>query len=112
MSREDLAGQLRIERDQPSRRRSRRGPGGGRWLAIAGAVLLVGLIGAGVVWFMVARPDLAAVETAAAKPAWSGAARGGALLDASGFVVARRQATVSAKVSGKVAEVLIEEGQH
>jgi RND family efflux transporter MFP subunit len=32
------------------------------------------------------------------------------LLDASGYVIARRQATVSAKVTGKVDEVLIEEG--
>jgi RND family efflux transporter MFP subunit len=33
------------------------------------------------------------------------------VLDASGYVTARRQATVSAKITGKVAEVLIEEGQ-
>ena len=33
------------------------------------------------------------------------------ILDASGYVVARRQATVSAKITGKVAAVLIEEGQ-
>jgi RND family efflux transporter MFP subunit len=52
------------------------------------------------------------VETAVAKSAWSGAAQGGALLDASGYVVARREATVSAKVTGKVERVLIEEGQH
>lgn len=32
------------------------------------------------------------------------------VLDASGYVIARRQATVSAKVTGKVVEVLIEEG--
>jgi RND family efflux transporter MFP subunit len=32
------------------------------------------------------------------------------VLDASGYVTARRQATVSAKMTGKVAEVLIEEG--
>ena len=32
------------------------------------------------------------------------------VLDATGYVVARRQATVSAKVTGKVQEVLIEEG--
>jgi RND family efflux transporter MFP subunit len=32
------------------------------------------------------------------------------VLDASGYVTARRQATVSAKITGKVAEVLIEEG--
>jgi multidrug efflux pump subunit AcrA (membrane-fusion protein) len=33
------------------------------------------------------------------------------VLDASGYVTARRQATVSSKVTGKVREVLIEEGQ-
>ena len=39
-------------------------------------------------------------------------ARGaGSVLDASGYVTARRQATVSAKITGKVTEVLIEEGQ-
>jgi RND family efflux transporter MFP subunit len=32
------------------------------------------------------------------------------VLDASGYVVARREATVSSKVTGKIAEVLIEEG--
>ena len=34
----------------------------------------------------------------------------GSVLDASGYVVARRQATVSSEISGKVLEVLIEEG--
>jgi multidrug efflux pump subunit AcrA (membrane-fusion protein) len=33
------------------------------------------------------------------------------ILDASGYVVARRQATVSAKITGKVVMVGIEEGQ-
>jgi RND family efflux transporter MFP subunit len=33
------------------------------------------------------------------------------MLDASGYVVARRQATVAAKTTGKVTEVLIDEGQ-
>jgi RND family efflux transporter MFP subunit len=35
----------------------------------------------------------------------------GSALDASGYVVARRQATVSAKTTGRVTELLIEEGQ-
>ena len=35
---------------------------------------------------------------------------GGTVLNASGYVTARRQATVSSKVTGKVTEVLIEEG--
>ncbi len=33
------------------------------------------------------------------------------VLDASGYVIARRQATVSAKITGKVVTILIEEGQ-
>jgi RND family efflux transporter MFP subunit len=36
----------------------------------------------------------------------------GAVLNASGYVTARRQATVSSKVTGKVAEIFIEEGLH
>jgi RND family efflux transporter MFP subunit len=35
---------------------------------------------------------------------------GGSVLDATGYIVARRQATVSSKTTGKVMEVLIEEG--
>ncbi len=35
----------------------------------------------------------------------------GSVLDASGYVVARRQATVSAKLTGKVSEINFEEGQ-
>ena len=38
------------------------------------------------------------------------AAGGGTVLNASGYVTARRQATVSAKFTGRVTEVLIEEG--
>ena len=114
MSQESLAGQLRIDRDEPPRRRRRRGGDGLPWLwIILGAVAVVAVI-AGVAWFAIVRPDLTRVETTAAKPAWStgAAAQGGTLLDASGYVVARREATVSAKVAGKVAEVLIQEGQH
>jgi RND family efflux transporter MFP subunit len=114
MSRESLADQLKIERDAPSPRRGRgRRGGGGPWLAVLGVGLVVALLVGALVWFLIARPDLIAVETAEAKPAWSGgAAGGGALLDASGFVVARREATISAKIAGKVSAVLIQEGQH
>jgi RND family efflux transporter MFP subunit len=40
-----------------------------------------------------------------------GAGGNASVLDATGYVVARRMATVSSKVTGKVQEVLIEEGQ-
>jgi RND family efflux transporter MFP subunit len=43
--------------------------------------------------------------------AGAAASRGASTLDASGYIVARRQATVSSKMTGKVMEVLIEEGQ-
>ena len=111
MSREGLTQQLKIERDQPTRRR-RRG-GDGRWGLILGLGALAVLVVGAAVWFLIARPDLAPVEVASAKPAWSGAAaQASTLLDASGYVVARREATVSAKVAGKVAQVMIQEGQH
>jgi len=40
-----------------------------------------------------------------------GSGGGGASLDASGYVVARRKATLSAKIMGKIAEVNFQEGQ-
>jgi len=40
----------------------------------------------------------------------SGSAATSSILDATGYVVARRQATVSSKVTGKVVEVFVEEG--
>jgi RND family efflux transporter MFP subunit len=53
----------------------------------------------------------AAVAQAAPPRAAAVAAPTSSILDASGYVVARRQATVSAKITGKVVAVLIEEGQ-
>jgi RND family efflux transporter MFP subunit len=50
------------------------------------------------------------VRTAVAMAPRTGGA-GVSELDASGYVVARRQATLSSKVTGRVAEVLIEEGE-
>ncbi len=49
------------------------------------------------------------VQTAVARAAADERA-GESVLDATGYVVARRQATVSSKTTGKVLEVLIEEG--
>jgi RND family efflux transporter MFP subunit len=53
----------------------------------------------------------AAEEIAPPASPSSAAAPVSSILDASGYVVARRQATVSAKITGKVVAVLIEEGQ-
>ncbi len=48
---------------------------------------------------------VAAVQEERAEPA------GGTVLNASGYVTARRRATVSSKVTGRVVEVLVEEGK-
>lgn len=87
---------------------ARRGGGG---LALAAiAILLVGLGAGGWWWYQTSQ--VALVETAPVEKA-SGAessAAAGTVLDASGYVTARRKATVSAKFTGKIVDVLIEEG--
>ena len=55
------------------------------------------------------RPSPVKVAPATAKA--GGPSAPGAVLNASGYVMARRRATVSSKVTGKVIDVLIEEGQ-
>ena len=94
---------LRIERSPEPARSSR--PGIYKWF-LAG-VLILAVIAAG---YALLRDNSIEVEMVTAQAASSGGSGGGAVLNASGYVVARRQATVSAKVTGKVAEVLIEEG--
>jgi HlyD family secretion protein len=77
-----------------------------KWLVI-GALVLAVAVGL----YALLRDKAIEVETATAvQSASSGGGGGAAVLNASGYVVARRQATVSSKVTGKVAEVLIEEG--
>ena len=78
-----------------------------RWFLM---VALLGGVGF-VAWFvdLPGEDALLPVKTAVARVA-GGAPAGSSVLDATGYVVARRQATVSAKVTGKVIEVYIEEG--
>jgi RND family efflux transporter MFP subunit len=94
---------LRLERasdpqryqDSPARRY--------RWWIAAGVLALVMLVMA---WRMM--NSAVPVQTALVE-APAGAADG-AVLNASGYVVARRLATVSSKVTGRIADVLFEEG--
>ncbi len=100
-----LLNQLRIDRGSvpaPSGR-------GRLWLAIA--ALAVAAAGIAVWWWT--RPGAIPVHVvAAAAIAGEGAAAAGSILDASGYVVARRQATVASKITAKMVELDIEEGDH
>jgi RND family efflux transporter MFP subunit len=75
-----------------------------KWLIIA-VLILAAIAGA----YALLHDSAIEVETTSAV-ATAGGSMSAAVLNASGYVVARRQATVSSKVTGKVAEVLIEEG--
>jgi len=78
-----------------------------KWFLI---VVLLLAIGAAAWVFL--RQGAIEVETTTAVGTSGGSGTGAAVLNASGYVVARRQATVAAKITGKVDEVLIEEGMH
>jgi hypothetical protein len=101
--REKLLGQLRIDRSEDS------GPAGARW-AVAGAAALA-ILGAGAWWWNRANAAVDVQVATAVAPAAQGSAAA-TILQATGYVTARRQATVSAQITGKLTEVLIEEGEH
>jgi RND family efflux transporter MFP subunit len=95
-----LLDDLRIER-RPER------VGRAKPALVTAATLLVLLVAGTVWWFLRSSPI--EVNTAVAREI-STASGERTILNASGYVTARRQATASSKVTGKVIEVLIEEG--
>lgn len=99
----ELLNELRIDRSAPPPApRS-------RWPLIA-ALMVVAIVGAAA--FALLRSEPVPVRTALAEAVDAGdAPTAASVLDASGYVTARRMATVSSKITGKVLEVLIEEGQ-
>jgi RND family efflux transporter MFP subunit len=97
----DLAA-LRIERE-PER------TGVARWIVWTGLLVLVAALGlAGWRWATRERPLEVQVATVSVRAAGTQAA----VLNASGYVTARRRATVSSKITGKVVEVDVEEGKN
>lgn len=100
-NKDELLSQLRINRDQqPEGSNNTR-------LWIGAAVVVVAVI-VGIALFKDSAPVKVQVEMARMAVPDSSSAT---VLDATGYVVARRTATVSSKVTGKVAEIYIEEGQ-
>ena len=74
-----------------------------------GLLLLAILIAAG--WAWSTRVSPIPVKAAAVVAQTGAGAAPGAILNASGYVTARRRATVSSKVTGKILEVFVEEGK-
>ena len=99
----DLAA-LRIQQED-------RGGGRGRGVVVGLVVLVVlAAVGAGA-WYWATALQAVSVKVAPVTARGGNASAPGAVLNASGYVVARRRATVSSKVTGKVIDVLLEEGQ-
>lgn len=101
---DDLLQQLRIDRAQRDDDESRP-----RWPWIIGIAVLVLVIG-GVAAAFALRGQAATVETSTAVTAASSS--DAAVLQATGYVVARRQATISAQIIGTLTEVSVDEGAH
>lgn len=92
---------LRIDRTQvPS------GTGRGWWWLL---LVLVLVVAGGAAWWFV-RGNGISVKTATARLQGAANGNGRTLLNASGYVTTRLKATVSSKITGKVAEILVEEG--
>jgi RND family efflux transporter MFP subunit len=76
-----------------------------KWL-----IAIVLLLAVAAAAYALLRDNAIEVQTVTAVASANGGGGSAAVLNASGYVVARRQATVSAKVTGKVQELHIEEG--
>jgi RND family efflux transporter MFP subunit len=96
---------LRIDREPKPR---------SRWGWVSLMVFLV-LITGGLGFYFMPGSSLTAAEVETVRPTvqkFSEAAAGSPILTASGYIVARRQAVVSAKIQGRPADLKVEEGSH
>lgn len=100
-NKDELLSQLRIDRDQPYAGDSKTH----LWIGGGVAILAITL---GISFFYEPDPVKVQIEMARMAVPDSSSAT---VLDATGYVVARRISTVSSKVTGRVAEIYVEEGQ-
>ena len=103
--RENLLNNLKIDRSAPP---AAGGQQSSKLYLLAISVLIVGLIW----WLFLSDDELKEVTTFTVKSLEMSDASATSILDASGYVVARRRATVSSKMTGKVIKVFIEEGMY
>ena len=101
----DISKDLAALRIQQEDRASR-----GKPLVVTLVILLVLGAGGYGAWYWSTALQAASVKVAPVSAKAGGPNAPSAVLNASGYIVARRRATVSSKVTGKVLDVLIEEG--
>jgi RND family efflux transporter MFP subunit len=94
---------LRIERSAEPRRSNML-----MWLLAGGAVAVVIAVAA---WFLLSPAETPAQANTPTVAVTTAPPPSNSVLDAAGYIVARRQATVSSKITGRLIEVLVEEGQ-
>ncbi|MEO8998264.1 MAG: efflux RND transporter periplasmic adaptor subunit [Rhodanobacter sp.] len=106
MDNAELLKELRIDRNQ---REDGQGPSGrAPWIAAAVVALVLLLGGTG--WLLLGHRAVVVQTVTAVAP--SAGSEAGAVLQATGYVTARRLATVSAQITGTLTAMLIEEGDH
>jgi len=102
----DLLHQLRIDRSEERTR-----TGGSRvWIGVVVALIIVAALGAGAWWYFSGGKAFEVEAATAIAPSSSGSGPM-AVLQATGYVTARREATVSAQITGTLIKVMIEEGE-
>jgi len=102
----DLLHQLRIDRSEERTR-----TGGSRvWIGVVVALIVVAALGAGAWWYFSGGKAFEVEAATAVAPSSSGSGPM-AVLQATGYVTARREATVSAQITGTLIKVMIEEGE-
>ena len=103
--REDLLNNLRIDRSKAPEIED----SSSRKLILLGiAIAIIGFFS----WVFLSEEELKEVTTFTVKSLQMSDSSATSILDASGYVVARRRATVSSKMTGKVMKVFIEEGMY
>ena len=99
---QNLLRELRIEDSE------RNGSDRHRWQWAVIVIALLAVLGSGGYYAFLGQATAVAIATAERPAANAGAVP---VLEAAGYITARREATVSSKITGRLAEVLIEEGE-
>ncbi|SVA82799.1 uncharacterized protein METZ01_LOCUS135653, partial [marine metagenome] len=102
---EELLQDLKIDRSEPAEDKTIQS---NKFLLFGLATIIILFFG----WFFLSEDQAKIVTTFTVKSLNTNDSSASSILDASGYVVARRRATVSSKITGKVMKVFVEEGMY